>query len=75
MLQRSGHRSLHLMGQPGEAFVCTRLAHILQRVTQDNGRKDGGLRVRKALIMLYASPGCGSVFTVGLRVSLAWTSA
>lgn len=43
MLQRSGHSSLHLMGQPGEVFVCPRLAHILQRVRADNARTDGGL--------------------------------
>lgn len=69
MLQCSGHSSLHLMGQPGEAFVYPRLPHILQHVRQDNTRKDGGLWFCKAQIMLYVSPGWGPVFTMGLNVS------
>ena len=54
MLQCSGHRSLRLMGQPGEAFVCARLSHIPQHVRQDNakGRMEGFDRC-KAQIMLY----------------------
>lgn len=43
MLRRSGHCSLRLMGQPGEAFVCARLPHIPQNVRRDNARRDGRL--------------------------------
>lgn len=75
MLQRSGHSSLQLMGQSGEAFVCTRLPRILQCVRQDNARKDGGLWLCKAQIMLYVSLGWSSVFIVDLNVSSVWASA
>lgn len=57
------------MGQPGEAFVCPRLPHILQHVRGDNARKDGGLWFCKAQIMLCVSLGWGPVFTMGLNVS------
>ena len=75
MLQRPGHRSLQLMGQSGDAFVCTRLPHILQCVRRDNARKDGGLWLCKAQIMLYVSLGWSSVFIVDLNVSSVWATA